>query len=98
MEKKHTATTNSLFIAFHLRNSVNTAVEGGKLTELVYSLFPADRVEAVDLDLSKDFEAIFRVSRPVLDSAEENLIFFNCLRQLFEATEDYNPHFTQLYY
>jgi len=98
MEKATKNSNNSLFIAFHLKNSVNSAVEGGKLTELVYGLFPEDRVEAVDLDLSKDHEAIFKLNKPILDSAEENLDFFISLRKLFEETEDYHPHFTQLYF
>lgn len=98
MEKQGKSTGNCLYIAFHLKNSGNTAVAAGELTSLVYKHFAEDRVEALDLDLSRDLEAIFRVSKPVLDTQEENLAFFQALKELFEVTEDYSPHFTQLYY
>lgn len=98
MEKQGTTTGNCLYVAFHLKNSVNSGADAAALSKLVYGFFPEERVEALDLDLSRDLEAIFRVTKPLLDTQEENLAFFQALKDLFEATEEYSPHFTQLYY
>lgn len=38
---------------------------------------------------------IYRISKPVIKSYEENSLFFNNLNELFDLYADYTPHFTQ---
>lgn len=92
--EKRLVNASDLFIAFHLKNTLNGSVEAAGLVKLAQEIFGSHGIETVDLDWSQDKEVIFRVSRP--EGEEATVKFFQNLQELFKKTEDFHPHFTQI--
>jgi len=87
---------NHLYIAFHLKNSVNASADAARIGVLLNDIFGKDQVETVDLDV-QDKEIVYRVNKPILADSKGQKEFFQRLQNLFSASEDYHPHFTQIY-
>ncbi len=97
MEKSlPSTTTNAVYIAFHLKNSLNAPADAARLGVLLERTFGVEQIETVDLD-TQDKEVVYKVTTPLLASTEEGLLFFESLKTLFEKTDEYHPHFTQIY-
>lgn len=87
---------NAVFIAFHLKSSLNASADAARLGVLLERTFGIEQVETVDLD-TQDKEVVYKLSKPVIASKDEELEFFESLKTLFSKTEEYHPHFTQIY-
>lgn len=92
-----TSAPNALYIAFHMKNTLNTSAEAASLGVFLEKIFGVAAVETVDLDWSQDREVIFKLIKPILEEKSAEVEFFQKIKRLFEETEDYHPHFTQLY-
>jgi len=96
MEKNVPNAQTSLHIAFHLKNTLNAATEAAKIGKLLSEIFGPEQVETVDLD-TQDKEVVYRVNKPVIASTDEYQEFFKSLKDLLAQTEEFHPHFTQIY-
>ena len=85
-----------VYIAFHLRNSVNASADAARIGTLLNKVFGIEQVESIDLNV-QDREVIYRVNKPVLADREDQVAFFEALDRLLEGTEEYTPHFTQIH-
>lgn len=95
MEKTLSKTT-SVYIAFHLKSSINAATDAARIAVLLGETFGVEQVETIDLD-TQDKEVVYRIAKPILHDEQQEQDFFKQLRELFLDTEDFHPHFTQIY-
>jgi len=96
MSGKSQQSNNHLYIAFHLRNSVNASADAARIGVVLNDIFGKHQVETVDLDV-QDKEIIYRVNKPILADNDGQREFFERLQRLFSVSEEYHPHFTQIY-
>lgn len=86
---------HSLYVAFHITDDVSTSASVARLMRLMESTFGTLQMKAVETSGTTSKEVIFKVQKPLLNTADAQLEFFQKLESVMIATSIYSPHFTQ---
>lgn len=85
-----------LHVAFYLHEDEGHNVQRSKIAQAIDRLFP-DSARRLDLGDSSAEELAYEFRTPVIrDDDEFTREFFGRLRELFDNTAEFSPHYTQI--
>lgn len=86
----------NIFVTFNIPDDFNNTSSAARVTRFLDEEFGELQTKVIDVHSEEYREITFKIQRPLLKTQEVQYDFFDKLAEIFAATSQYNPHFTQL--